>query len=341
MGKYRNKVSLKDIADRLGVSKYAISLALNDKPGVGEELRKQIIKLAHDMNYHGSKKKSIQESKNILVLIPEYIRNDAFFYYPVYWALEMEIKQHGYNAILTSVSTEMQEKLLFPNLYFDMEFSGIITIGIFNKEYIIKLLGSGLHVVSVDQYYDEIPMDVVVTANEEGAYEIVNYLIANGHKDIGYIGSIQMTASLYERWSGYCKAMLYNGLKVNEEHCILSSSPLNVLLADPDELGKIIDDMKSFPTAWFCGGDRIAINLINVLSRKNIKVPDDISVAGFDDLEASKMIIPSLTTVRVNRELMAKEAVDFLVRRIKNSDEKQKLSIYGKLVIRESVKKLG
>lgn len=340
MGQYRNKVSLQDIADRLGISKYAVSLALNDKPGVGEELRKEIIKLAHEMDYLGGKKKPGKKTGNILVLIPEYISNDTFFYNTIYWSVEAEIKKQGFNAVLTGVNAEMQKKMIFPNFYYDMEFCGIIMIGIFTKEYVIKLLGSGLPVISIDHYYDDVPVDAVVTANLEGSYNIVNYLIENGHKDIGYIGSIEMTASLYERWSGYYKAMLHNGLKINEEHCIIASSPLSVLFAEPEELEKIIDKMSSLPTAWFCGGDRIAINLINVLTRKNIKIPDEISVVGFDDIEAAKMIFPSLTTVRVNRQLMGKEAVAFLIRRIEQGGEKQKISIYGELVVRESVKKI-
>lgn len=338
MGQYRNKVSLQDIADRLGISKYAVSLALNDKPGVSDELRKEIIKTASEMDYQGGKKKAVKKSGNILVLIPDYINNDTFFYSSVYWYVEADIKKQGFNAVLTSVNLDMQEKLEYPSFYYEMEFCGIIIIGIFAEEYVKKLLGSGCPVVSIDHYYDDIPMDAVVTANLEGAYNIVRHLIENGHKDIGYIGSIAMTASLYERWCGYNKAMLHYGLRVREDHCILSSSPLKVLFAEPDELERLIDDMESLPTAWFCGGDRIAINLINVLSRKNIKIPGEISVVGFDDIEAANMIIPSLTTVRVDRQRMSREAVNLLIRRLQNDGDKQKISIYGELVIRESVK---
>ncbi len=337
MGQYRNKVSLQDIADRLGISKYAVSLALNDKPGVSDELRKEIIKLAFEMDYQGNKKKQVKKNGNILVLIPDYISNDTFFYNSIYWSVEADIKKRGFNAVLTGVNADMQEKLEYPSFYYEMEFCGIIIIGIFTKEYVRKLLASGQPVISIDHYYDDIPMDAVVTANLEGSYNIVSYMIEKGHKDIGYIGSIEMTSSLYERWCGYNKAMLYYGLKVKEEHCILTASPLNVLFAEPEELERLISGMESLPTAWFCGGDRIAINLINVLSRKNIKIPEEISVAGFDDIEAANMIIPSLTTVRIDRQRMGQEAVDLLIRRLQQNGEKQKISIYGELVIRESV----
>ncbi len=337
----RKKISMQDIANHLNISKNAVSLALNNKPGVSEELRKMVVKAAQDLNYGGFGK-SEKKKNNILVLIPEYISNDKFFYNDIYWSIEKEAKSREYNAIMSSVSSETQDKLILPSLYFEIEFCGIIIIGIFKEEYVKKLLELKVPLITVDQYYESVPLDAVTTANHEGAYQIVKYLIDNGHKDIGYIGSIKMSASLYDRWNGFKKAMLIHGLKVNESHCILNSSPLceSGLLSDIYELERYINEMDTFPTAWFCGGDRIAIALINVLTKKSIRVPDDISVVGFDDIEASKMIYPPLTTLRVKRELMGREVVDFLISRLEKEGEIKNIALYGELIIRDSVKKL-
>lgn len=341
MSKLRRKTSMQDIADHLGISKNAVSLAINDKPGVSEELKKMVFKTAEDLNYSGLGKISRKPGNNILVLIPEYIRNDTYFYNQIYWTIEKEAKIHGYNAILSSISPEMENNLQLPNLYYDLDIIGIMIIGVFNIEYVKKLLGTKLQVLSVDHFYDELSLDAIVTANEEGAFKAVKYLIDNGHRDIGYVGAIHMTASLYERWSGFNKAMLYHGLKINEEHCILNTSPLSVLFADPEELGKYVDRMDSFPTAWFCGGDRIAISLMEVLAKRNINVPEEISIIGFDDIDASRIVNPALTTLKVKREAMGKEAVDFFIRKIGNNDgEKKKISIYGEMILRNSAKSI-
>jgi LacI family transcriptional regulator/LacI family purine nucleotide synthesis repressor len=329
---------MQDIAGFLGISKNAVSLALNNKPGVSEDLRKMVFKAAEEMNYGGFQQK--RKSNNIIVLIPEYISNDTYFYNDIYWSIEKEAKLRGYNAILSSVSAEMENALQLPNIYFEMDFRGIMIIGIFDKKYVEKLVGLGLPLLSVDHYYDEIILDSIVTANEEGAYTAVKYLIDNGHRDIGYIGSIDMTASLYERWNGYLKAMRKNNLEVNMKHCITKPSSLSHLLNDIEELEKSINEMDTFPTAWFCGGDRIAIALVNVLSRRSIKVPEDISVMGFDDIQASSIIVPALTTFKVKREIMGREAVDRLVKKIDEGGDKLKLAIYGELVVRNSVKKI-
>jgi DNA-binding LacI/PurR family transcriptional regulator len=339
MGSFK-KVSMQDIAEYLSISKNAVSLALNNKPGVSEELRKRVFKAAQELNYGGLGQK--RKSSNIIVLIPEYISDDTYFYNDIYWTIEREAKQQGYNAILTSIGSEMEDALQLPDIYFEMDFTGIMIIGIFSDKYVEKLAAMDLPLLSVDHYYDGIVLDSVVTANEEGAYIAVEHLINNGHRDIGYIGSIDMTASLYERWNGYLKAMRRHNLEVNFEHCITKPSSLSHLLNDIEELEKSINEMDTFPTAWFCGGDRIAISLINVLSRKNIKVPDDISVMGFDDIQASSIIVPPLSTFRVQRELMGKMAVDMLIKKINGSgNNKLKLAIHGELVVRDSVKKIG
>jgi hypothetical protein len=111
-------------------------------------------------------------------------------------------------------------------------------------------------------------------------------------------------------------------------------------ITDSKKSYKYLDSMESYPTAWFCGGDRIAIALINALAKRNIRVPEDVSVVGFDDIEASRLIVPSLTTIHVKREEMASEAVDFLIRRMKEDGAKLKVTLYGDLVVRESVKKI-
>jgi len=336
MANYRKRVSMQDIADYVGVSKNAVSLALNNKPGVSDELRKKIIDVAMELGYGDFRKKT----KSILVLVPEYISNDSIFYNDIYWSIDREVKLNGYNSVLTSVSQEFEHKLKLPTIYHEMDFAGIILIGVFSEQYVKKIVDTGLPVLSIDHYYDNITIDSVVTANEECAYLAVKHLIDNGHREIGYIGSIEMTASLYDRWCGYKRAMERHGLPVKEEYCILKSSPLKNLLSDVAELEEALNKMDRFPTAWFCGGDRIAIALIQALSKRNISVPDDISVMGFDDLEIARLVVPSLSTVRVRRDLLSFEAVRLMIDKISNKVEGKKISIYGELVIRSSVKAL-
>ena len=335
----KKKVSLQRIADQLGVSKYAVSLALNNKPGVSDELRQKVFEVAQEMKYEKLKRKTVPQSMNIIVIIPEYIRRDTYFYSVIYWAIESCIQAKGHTAILTSISKDMEKNLILPGYFAEMDIAGILVVGVLTDDYIRKLQDQHLPLVSVDQYYDAINVDVVGTANEEGAYQVVEYLIQNGHKDIGFIGSIDVTSSIYGRWCGYQKAMSVYGLKVNQDHCILDASPLESLFNVQSELEACVSRLQSYPTAWFCAADGMAVNLINILGKRGISVPEDISVAGFDNQELSKMCVPALTTYNVKRTEMGRLAVERLLQKIESPMEPTvKISIHGELLVRDSVR---
>lgn len=346
MVNYRKKASMQDIADCLGISKNAVSLALSGKSGVSDELREKIFKTAYELNYNGLKAPNKRSNKNILVLIHEYIRRDSFTYFfhnRIFWSIERSAQEIGYKVVFATVKKEEEDELLLPGLYYEMEYCGLLSVGSFTHNYIKMIQQTNLPVVNIDGYYNDTRIDSVVMANEEDSYSIVKYLIEKGHKDIGFIGFLNERSSYSERWSGYNKAMAEHNLIVNENHCILNWPSLSKIKLDPDELVEILSGMESFPTAWFCAGDMVAFTVISALTKMNIKVPDDISIAGFDDIESSQLISPPLTTVHVKRKSMAIEAVELLIRRINTKDNpaKVKISLYGDLVIRNSVKELN
>jgi LacI family transcriptional regulator/LacI family purine nucleotide synthesis repressor len=340
MARYSRKVSMQDIASRLGISKNAVSLALNNKQGVSEELRKMVFKAAEELNY-GSLGDNKKRGNYILVLIPQYILNDKIFYYEIFWTIEKHTKDHGYHSIVSSVTKEMEEKLLLPDMFYEIDFSGIMVVGVVSRQFVKKLNSIGLPMVLVDNYYDDLPLNAVVTANIEGSYTIVKYLIDNGHKEIGFIAPITMTASFYERWCGYNRAMLESGLRVDEKYCITKPSPIEVSLTDSKQIQEFVNSLDKLPTAWFCGNDRIAITLTGLLIEKGIDVPGEVSIAGFDDIEASRLITPALTTMNVNKALLGVKAVDLLLKKIKRNEEKEVIKIFSELAVRQSVKDLN
>ena len=330
---------MQDIADQLEISKNAVSLALNGKPGVSDETRDSVLQLAQKMNYQPALVN--KASKKILVLIPEYIRNDSFFYNNIYWSIENHAASRGYTAILTTISQHMQENNQLPQIYNEMKFIGIITVGILPLSYMRFLQEKSAHIVSVDHTYNELNLDSIVTDNIVGSYNITKYVIQQGHIQIGYVGSIQVTSSLFERWCGYMGAMMDAGLPLQPELSIVESSPLTSLLSSKNELLAILRNMDHFPTAWICGGDRMAISLIEALTTLGIRVPDDISVAGFDNIEAASIVTPPLTTVDVKRSELGKLSVDRLLVITEQARYTPcRLAIHANIVERSSVSPL-
>lgn len=327
---------MQQIADALGISKNAVSLAISGKPGVSDSLRDRIFATANRLGYRARTDAEGRRTRNLLVLIPTYIRYEQGFYREICWAIDRRAKENGCRAVICEVGEGMEEKKELPVQWHQAVYEGLLLVGVFRESYVQHLLDLGMPLVIVDHDYDTLRLDAVVTANTTEAYRIVSHLIGLGHRRIGFIGAIGMTRSFMERWLGYCQAMSAASLAVPDDCCLTAEAPLATLHSQPAELRSWLDGLTAYPTAWFCANDMIAVNLLRMLSDMGVRVPADISVAGFDDIAEAAAAQPPLTTVQVQREQLGYEAVDFLIRKIDYGGNPTKLSIYGAFIERAS-----
>lgn len=332
---------MSDIALQLGISKNAVSIALNNKPGVGDELRRKIIETASALNYGGFSANEANRSKCIAVVVPEYLHNDTFFYADIFWAVEREASKRGYLSITASVSREMEAGLALPMLPKEMHISGLLVIGVVSEEYLSRLYQLGYPIITVDITYHNVTVNSVGTANFEGAYTATRYLADSGHREIGFVGPIHTAQSVYERWCGFHQALQRLGLEDHAEYHITGARDHFELLDTPEVLEPYLNRIPCYPTAWFCAGDRIAVSLVQQLNKRQLSVPGDISVVGFDDISIAQMTSPPLTTVRVNRKLMGKLAVERLIALQSEPKRIYHVSLPGTLIVRESVRQLS
>ena len=328
-----------DIAEKLGISKNSVSLALSGKDGVSDALRARIVHTAQEMHYGGYSALNEWRNRYILVLVPEYLHNDVFFYSDVLWAIEAEAKRLRCIAINSSITREMEASGTLPPALEELQLQvlGLLTVGVFGEGYIARLHALGLPMLAVDIAYNGVPVGCVGTANLSGGYLAAKHLLEQGHRDIGFVGPVYAAQSVYERYCGFRQALERRGIPVNASRNILGAPGEAFRLFDTAEvLEPYIDAMQSMPTAWFCAGDRIAIAMMNALAKRGIRVPEDVSVMGFDDIAVAQMILPALTTVRLDRKLMGKLAVDFLL----DQGEKRgviNINLPCQLVVRDSV----
>ncbi|GKX29971.1 LacI family transcriptional regulator [Vallitalea longa] len=330
-------ITMKDIADKLGVSKVTVSKALNDKDGVSEELKIKIKMVAEDMGYRYNalaKSLKVSNSYNIGVIIAERFTGDnRSFYLTFYQYISRILEEYHYSAILNILDSKDEERLNLPRIYNQRKVDGFIILGQVNKGYIELLQNIEMPIIFLDFYDEHIDIDTIITDNFYGAYEITNYLIKNGHRQIGYVGNLNATSSIQDRFLGYYKSLLEHRIKLNEEY----------IINDRDEKGKFID-LKlpdELPTAFVCNCDMIAYNLIKKLNDKGYKVPEDCSVVGFDNDIYATISDVKITTVEVDMEEMAKTAVRCIIEKMKNTNEKYgRISIKGNIVFRNSVKSL-
>lgn len=337
---------MQDIADYLGISKNSVSMALNDKPGIGEQLKAQIIQVAETLNYadYGLKKKD-RVKGNLLVCTAEHVKdaNKNYFFHDIIDSIQHDAYQHGMDVMIKPISRKMEESQTFPGILQSANFLGILLVGVFHESYLEGLQKYHLPMVLVDNDYDlDIELDSVVTAHRIGGKQIVKYLIEQGHQEIGFIAPVKVASAFRERWRAYIDGLEAAGLTRNPDYCIIKTEPNEYSYWDTlEELAPKLSHLESHPTAWVCGNDGIAITLLKILSRQQIRVPDHVSVVGFDDIHLAQQIIPELTTIGVRKKEIGSKAVELLINRIKNPNTpKMRVSLFTNLVVRESVKSL-
>ncbi|MNO41356.1 putative HTH-type transcriptional repressor ExuR [compost metagenome] len=338
----KKKVSMQDIADELQVSKNAVSLALQNKKGVSDELRLQIINAAKHMGY-GQFAEKDSPIANILVIVPErimsYQDNDHFqFFHDMIWGLEKSIRKKGLNAVISPIDREMEEGLILPGVFKDIPYHGVIMFGIIDKDYARLIWEMDTPLVILDSYYRDLSCPVVTSSNIEGACEAVSLLIAKGHHDIGFIGPTNLTTSHEERWFGYLLAMQNHWIEVDNRYCLKFSRGFS---DTGREISQFLDGLEKMPTAFFCGNDRIAYILSELLKERGLSVPDDVSIAGFDDLHYVDEAGLKMTTMRVEKEKMCDAAADLILQQTDRCRAAVRVFIPPTLVVRESVKRIG
>ncbi|MCM3217054.1 LacI family DNA-binding transcriptional regulator [Niallia taxi] len=334
----RSNVTMRDIANKLGVSSVTVSKALNDKDGVSEELKEKIKLLAEEMGYRfNTHAKSIKDglSYNLGIVIPErFTGTTQSFYLQFYQMLTKILDGYHYSGILYILGQEDEDQLILPRIYNEKKVDGFIILGQIGNEYVKEIQKIDSPVIFLDFYTDQNEIDSVLTDNFFGGYEITNYLVENGHKKIAYVGNIYATSSIQDRFLGYYKSLLEHRIELRQDYIIY----------DRDERGKYIDIVfpDDMPTAFVCNNDEIAYNLINNLQKNGYQVPEDCSVVGFDNSIFAALTEPLLTTVEVNIKEMSKAAVKIIMEKLHNPNEKYgRTLINGKIIHRNSVKKLS
>lgn len=334
-------VTLADIAEKVGVSSVAVSKALSGKPGVSDEMRLKIKQVAERMGYipNPSVKSANMETGNIGVVIPEYYYGHSFsFYGKLYESVVKTLYDYKYFGILELLSKEDELSGNIPKVMEDWKVDGLILMGQMDWHYISKMVGqTELPVFFLDTYMPSITFDTVISDGYYGTYLLTNYLINLGHRKIGFVGSVEATYSISDRFWGYRKALREGRIEFNEKWEI----------PDRDEQGKTFGKIITGRTdmdAYVCNCDFTAHILIQNLEEMGYSVPEDISVVGFDDFLpvgiGMDMKENRITSYHVDMERMAEVCVRSLIRKIKHKKYEEGIQIVtGKIIEKKTVKK--
>lgn len=325
---------MKDIADRAGVSIAAVSRVLNydSTINVSEETRKKIFEAAADLEYKLTDKKKRKRKLTIGLCFsytPEAEVQDPY-YLSIRLAIEKKIKEEGHKPLLLSLlsSSKTTEKV-----------DGILCTGTFTKS-MVKWVGSLKRpTVFIDCSPDEWRYDSVIMNLGDAVTDVMEYLYGLGHRKIAYIDGTDYESDgrivKNQKKDAYVRFMENKNLLREEYRKMGEFTP-----GSGDELFKELMRNEDRPTAVFAGNDTIASGCYHAAYELGLKIPEDVSLIGCNDIPSARFMVPALTTIRLYSGFMGETAVSLLIERMMSERSiSKKIVIPAKLALRDSAAK--
>jgi LacI family transcriptional regulator len=333
------RASLKDIAEALNVSKTLVSLVLNNKAeqwGISEETQKKVFKKAQELNYQPNQMaRGLRTGKsNIIGLVVADISNP--FYAKISRTIEREVTKLGYQLLVCSSDEEVDKESKLIELLKDRQrVEGIIIATTQEKnDQFVQLKKEQFPMVFIDRKPENMPSNYVGVDNHKGAFDAVEHLIKLGRKRIGIVNvSPTYISTLQERVEGYKDALKKHNIKLND--AIHAVSYNDIEKTTDDAVQALVKGLNA--DALFTVNNYVAINCLQALHRMEVRIPEDIAVICFDDMEAFKFSHPPLTTVAQPLEKIGEESVKLLIRQMGGKPVAPQSKILStQLVIRKS-----
>jgi LacI family transcriptional regulator/LacI family purine nucleotide synthesis repressor/LacI family repressor for deo operon, udp, cdd, tsx, nupC, and nupG len=340
----KKSITVYDIAKEAGVSPATVSRVLTGSAAVNEEKKKKILQIIEKYNFQpnalarGLFKK---ETKTIGIILPD-VRNP--FFSTIYSMADNAALKQGYTMMLCNSmsNSELESKYLISLIEKQVDaliFMGgrINSLNISEDEKKeLQLISERKPLILINGVVEGLDCYKVNTEEDKGIEMLVDYLVSLGHKKIGVIGGENNITSTNIKHSAFERAMQKNGIEINRHWIITDGYSIEA----GRKLLKKITRNKDKPTAVIAINDFVAVGAIRGAKELGLKIPDDISITGFDDTYLSEIVSPQLTTVSHNYEMVGGRVVELIINAILKKDVEKELWIPTKLVVRESCKKL-
>ena len=315
-------VTAKELAAQLGLSEAAVSIALNNRPGVSTETRNRVFKAAREAGYDFSRKALSPNAKKGLICFVIYKKSGAVvdetpFFSALSEGVSLGCKQARYDLIIRYLYEDED----LDNQIFSLKtggFDGILLLATeMDENSLLPFSSFKIPVVLVDAYFEQLSFDCVLMNNVQGACLATSYLISKRKTQPGYLRSAYRIENFNQRADGFYKALRNHGMSP-------SKSPVHLLT--PSQEGAY-EDMKALlaageepAKAYFADNDHIAIGAVKAFKEAGYRIPEDIAIVGFDDLPICEYLSPPLTTVEVPKQYLGEMAAKRIIERIENKN---------------------
>lgn len=321
------KIRMRDIADRVGVSAVTVHNAIAGQKGVSDALREKILDTAREMGYFQEQPRYNGLTSIGVLIAEEWVADYVTFYWKMY--MEVSLAAPDQNCMVTAeiLKQDAETELKLPRFVQEDAVEGLIIMGEISRKYIDFLRSQvKLPLIFLDFYDRDIAMDAVVSDGFYGMHMMTEYLYERGFRQMAFVGSIHATSSIMDRFCGFQRTLLLHRLSLPEEWLI-------------EDRTKDIKLPEKLPEAFVCSCDLTACKVIGELEKRGCRVPEDISVVGYDNY----YLYPDLpdrkiTTYEVNMKGMAEMALRKVLRRVEDAGAMRRLDmVTGRIVEKETV----
>lgn len=331
--------TIKDVAKHAEVSTATVSLVINNNSRISEETKRKVLKSIKSLDYHPSKSARDLVSKktgNIgFILTDDHFLRTEPFYTKIFLGTEFEAREGEYYVLLTTVKSDFGEADPLPRFVLEKSVDGIIIAGKVQQNLIDRILDANIPIVFVDYQTENNCCPSVMIDNIQGGFTATNHLVELGHQNIAFIGGDIKHPSLYNRLLGYKQALEHANIEFNQRF-------IHTLSKYPDRQNgyeaahDLFKNNKSISAIFACN-DAMAIGAMHYLKDNGYKIPSNISIIGFDDVEADLLLDPPLTTIRVPKIELGAESLRLMIEYLKNDQiSKKKILVPVELIVRGS-----
>lgn len=331
--------TIKDVAKMAGVSTTTVSHVVNKTRFVAPETEKLVLEAIKSLNYSPSavaRSLKINTTKSIGMIVTT---SETPYFAEIIHAVEEHCYRQGYSLFLCNTQNEPEKIQNHLEMLAKKRVDGLLVMCAEYPQDSRDLLSDFTSIPMVVMDWGPIneDTDIIQDNSFTGGYLATKYLIDNGHTKIGLISGELSKTTAKTRFDGFVKAMAEANLAINDNWIMEGAF-------EPEDgyecMNKILVQ-DQLPTAVFCCNDVMALGAISAIGEKGMKVPDDISIIGYDNIHASRFYSPPLTTIHQSKSRLGAQAVNLLFQRIEDkSGTHSKIELHPELVIRKSVKSL-
>lgn len=334
------KAGVKQISEITGFSPATVSNALNQKKGVSRKASDEVFRVAKELGYFNTN--TINKIRLVIYKQNGLIIDDTPFFSLLIDGIEQECRASGYEMLITNLdarNTGYREQAI---QIINEPGAAIVLLGTELSPDELKLFnGAQCPILLLDYWSIDMTYNAVLINNDDSVRKAVNYLFSKGHRNIGHLGGKFKILGFKQRETGYYSAMREIGLEINPVYTIELGTTMNGAYLDMlDYLNK--KPAPRLPTAFFADNDMIALGAMKALLEKGYKIPEDISIIGFDDLPFCEISSPRLTSLRVPKQEMGRLAVRKIIDMIKGNDNVHvKIQVCTEFIERDSVRDIS